>query len=191
MMESVGSVYHKNRFDYQEDGAMRKKRIAIRETGTEFETGVVFIPSWDDFKAVLGRLWELGMEPEIMPYNTSIQETLRNRSIANKVVPDMLAKAEYRKLHENAPFVVQAGLWVIACYNYKWCRGPYPGTIKKYRAPKRKPVMEFRCPYCGNIWTPNPRFKNRKVILSQFASWIANHKSCNSVTHIELAPGVV
>lgn len=169
---------------------MKRKRGKIRETGTEFITGEVFTPSWDDVKAVLGKLHEMGMEPEIMPYGTSIRVCLRYRHVALKVIPDLLARAEFRNVHENAPFSIQAMLWVLACYNYKYCRGPYPGTIKRLRAPKREPVLEFRCPYCGNMWKPNSRYKDRKVILSQYATWIKTHEECHSSKYIELAQGV-
>lgn len=166
---------------------MKRKGIEIPETGTKFVTGEVFTPKWSDAQAALGRIRELGLEEELMPFGTNLRVCIRYRDIANKVIPDILARAEYRKVHTVAPLRVMAVLWVLACYNYKWCGGPYPGTIEKQKlTPIRQPIKKFVCPYCGTEWEPPKNYKNRQPILRAFGKWIRTHNQCHSDNHIEL-----
>ncbi len=170
---------------------MKRTKVRIKETDTEFVTGVVFRPTWSDTKIALGRIHEMGLEQDLMPHGTSVRVCVRYRGTANKVIPDILARAEFRKIHEKAPMAVQAILWVLACYHYTYSGGPYPGTIEKTpRTRRRKPIKKFQCPYCGHEWEPPKNYKYRHAILRAYGEWIANHKQCHNGEYIELAPEV-
>lgn len=170
---------------------MKKFTVHISETDTEFEVGTVFRPKWSEMQAVLGKIRELGLEEELMPYGFSVVQALESRGGTNKAVPDMLAKAAYRKLHKRGLQNVTAILWFLACYSYAYCKGPYPGTLKSYpKLRDRKPISQFRCPYCGNEFEPPKRYKNREPILKAFGKWITNHEQCHNGNHIHIAPEV-
>ena len=168
---------------------MQRKRFGIKTTGTTFVTGEYFPPSWDDLHAVVVKLWKLGLLTDLVP-EIKVPLVLAHRGPMYRTVPTLLKQAYFKEYHKKAPFEVQALLWVVACFNYRYCGGPYPGTIKRTRRPKGQSVLEFKCPMCGRkIFDPNPRFKSRSVILKQYSSAIRNHADeCERLLY--LAPEV-
>ncbi len=154
---------------------MKQKQFGIRETGTTFITGEVFSPNWDDAKAVIGKLFDLGLMTDLVP-EIKVTVILAHRGPFNRSIPTILERAHLKDYKNKAPFEVQAFLWVLACYGYKWSGLPYPGTMKRRRYLKRGAVLEFRCPMCGrDIYEPNPRFKSRGVIIEQFSNALHRH----------------
>lgn len=165
---------------------MKRQTIEISKTGTVFTTGEVFSPSWDDLHIAVGRLHEFGIMLDLVP-EVRVDVILAHRGPMLRTVPLLLERAHTRNYQKVAPQPVLAALWVVACFNYTHCHGPYPGTIKRKRAPRRKPVLEFRCPYCGRIiYEPNPRYKSRKVILQQFAGALKRHAvECDKILFLD------
>ena len=165
---------------------MRKKRVEITSTGTTFTTGEVFSPNWDDLHYVVGRLWEFGILEELVP-EIKIPVILAHRGPMYRTVPLLLERADAKYLRRKPPFNIMAMLWVVACFNYKYCQGPYPGTIKRMKRKKHGPVLEFRCPMCGqDIFEPNKRYKNRRVIIEQYANALSRHSGeCEELLHLD------
>lgn len=165
---------------------MKKKRVEIASTGTKFTTGEVFSPDWDDLHYVIAKLWKLGILQDLVP-EIKIPVILAHRGPMYRTVPLLLERADIRNYKKVVPFEVMAMLWVVACFNYKWCRGPYPGTIKRKKHPKRRAVREFDCPFCGKtVFEPNKRFKSRRVIIEQYANALHRHsKDCEELLHLD------
>lgn len=164
---------------------MKNVRMGIKETGTKFTTGIVFSPSWDDGHAVVSKLHGLGLLKDLVP-EINVTVILAHRGPFKSTVRLMLERADTRNYEKKAPFEVLALLWVVACFNYKWCGGPYPGTITPVRRKRWKAVLEFRCPYCAQLFVPNKRFKSRSVILNQYSSWIKKHGyECEELLHLD------
>ncbi len=165
---------------------MKRRVVGIRETGTTFTTGVVFSPSWDDLHAVVAKLHKLGLMKDLVP-EVRVDVILAHRGAMLRTVPLILERADIRRYREVAPDEILALLWVVACFNYRYCHGPYPGTIKRKRYPRRKPVLEFRCPFCGrDVYEPNPRYKSRRVIIEQYANALHRHaKDCEELLHLD------
>jgi hypothetical protein len=154
---------------------MIKKRFGIKETGTAFTTGVVFSPSWDDVNAVIAKMYTLGLIKDLVP-EVQVSVILAHRGAMRMTVPLILERADVKQYRKKSPFEVQAMLWVLACFWYKWGGGPHPAPAKKRRYPRRGPLMNFRCPYCYRVvYEPNARFKDRGVILKQFANAMHRH----------------
>lgn len=165
---------------------MKKKSMGIRETGTTFVTGEVFSPSWDDAKAIVAKMYNLGLVLDLVP-EIKISVILAHRGAFNRTIPTLLMRADMKDYKTKAPFAVQGMLWVLACYGYKWSGLPYPGTIKRHRYPKRGAVLEFRCPMCGrDIFEPNKRFKSRRVLIEQYANALHRHsQDCDDILYLD------
>lgn len=166
------------------------KQWGIKYSGRRFETGVYFTPSGGETRYMLGVLHEKGLYDFLVP-EVDINAVMQDRAALNGVIPVIIERAEARKLYELAPAdMVKAILWVFACYAHKWLRWPFPGTIKKKPLSPRAPTRRFICPYCGHEWEPNPHYKDRKVILKQYSTWIRTHPQCHSGDAIHLAEGM-
>lgn len=165
---------------------VKKAKFGIMETGTSFITGIVFSPSWDDVNAIIAKMFVLGLIKDLVP-DVKVSVILAHRGAMRMTVPLILERADIKKYREKAPFEVQAMLWVLACFWYKWGGGPHPAPALKRRYPRRGAVLEFRCPMCGkDIWEPNPRFKKRSVIIKQFATVLNRHAiECDKVLHLD------
>jgi hypothetical protein len=164
---------------------MKRISTGIKTTGTEFTTGVVFTPTWDDLHAIIAKMNTLGLLNDLVP-EINVTVILAHRGPMTRTVPLILERSHIRRYPQVAPDSVLAMLWVVACFNYKYCQGPYPGTLKRYKRPRRKPVREFRCPYCARQFIPNPRFKNRKVVLGHFISWLVEHAvQCDNLLSLD------
>lgn len=164
---------------------MKKKRFGIKETDTAFTTGVVFSPSWDDVNAIIAKMYTLGLIKDLVP-DVQVSVILAHRGAMRMTVPLILERADMKGYKTKAPFEVQAMLWVLACFWYKWGGGPHPAPAYKKRYPRRGPVMEFRCPFCAQQYKPHPRWKNRKSILTRYASWIRKHAvQCEKLLYLD------
>lgn len=163
----------------------RAKRYGLKETGTVFVLGEVFSPTWDDCHAAIARLSKLGVLDDLVPeVKTSV--ILAHRGALMRAVPTIIKRSAMKNYREKVPQVVLALLWVVACFNYKYCYGPYPGTIKRMKRPRRGPVLDFRCPFCGREFKPNPRFKSRRVILTQYINWLSRHADeCDRLLYLD------
>lgn len=154
---------------------MQKKRFGLKETGTTFTTGVVFSPSWDDVNAVVAKMYTLGLLKDLVP-DVHVSVILAHRGAMRMTVPLILERAYVKKYDKKAPFEVQAMLWVLACFWFKWGGGPHPAPASRKKYSRRGPVLEFRCPYCGrDVFEPNPRYKSRKAIIKQYATALNRH----------------
>lgn len=165
---------------------MAKKRTKrgyhIRETGTRFTMGITFSPSRRDLRVVLTKMKDYGIVDAFEPA-IGVDEALGNDAACRYLVKDLLESAahkEYPQLNVE-PDVVQGLLWVLACYNYKWYNGPIPSGPPRRKYPRRVPITAFRCPYCGQEFVPNPRYKSRVVILKQFSKWLYQHADANII----------
>jgi hypothetical protein len=165
---------------------MRRKRCGIKATGTRFTSGVVFAPTWDDVNAVVATMYKLGLLKDLVP-EINVTVILAHRGPMSRTVPLILERAYIRKYKEKAPENVLDLLWVIACFNYRFCKGPYPGSLPtRYRHPRRRAVLDFRCPFCGQEYAPHPRWKSRKAILTRYATWIRKHAvECDKLLYLD------
>jgi hypothetical protein len=165
---------------------MKHVRTGIKETGTVFVTGIVFRPSRDDVRAVVGKLHALGLLDELVP-EVKINMVLRYESVLNPTVRVILERAEFREYQSMAPFQVLALLWVLACWNYRKNQGPYPGTIKKQKLPRLKPVLDFRCPFCARVvYEPGDETVSRDLQLHLFTYALREHgKKCTKLIYLD------
>ena len=166
---------------------MQKRRFGIKETGTTFTTGVVFIPSWEDVNAVVGKMYTLGLIKDLVP-EVNISVILAHRGAMKMTVPLILERAYAKDYRNKAPFEVQALLWVLACFWYRFGGGPHPAPKQRVRLRKRDPIMSFRCPFCYRVvYEPNPRYKDRGVILKQFANALTRHgEECAKLLYLDV-----
>ena len=164
---------------------MKRRTVGIKETGTKFVTGEVFLPSWDDLHAMVGKLHKLGILADLVP-EINVTVILAHRGPMTRTVPLILERAHFQRYNTLAPEEVLAMLWVLACFNYRYCRGAYPGTLPHKKRPRRLPVLEFRCPYCGRHFTPNPRWKSRKKVLTTYITWLKQHAvECDRLLYLD------
>jgi len=165
---------------------MKKARFGIKETGTTFTTGVIFSPDWDDTRAVISKMYTLGLLKDLVP-EVNVSVILAHQGAMRMSVPLILERADVKNYRHKAPFEVQALLWVLACFWYKWGGGPHPAPKQRVRLERRKPIMSFRCPYCyREVYKPNPRYKDRGVILHQFANAMNRHADeCAKILYLD------
>ncbi len=164
---------------------MKQRRVKIGGTGTVFITGKRFSPGWDDLNVVVAKLWKLGILEDLVP-EIKLSVILAHRGPMYRTVPSILERADVKNYKKKVPFEIMAMLWVIACFNYKWCRGPDPCTVKRYKHPKRRVTREYDCPFCRQIvLEPNKRFKSREVLITQYANALHRHsKKCNELLYL-------
>lgn len=165
---------------------MIKRKFGIKETGTTFTTGVVFSPSWDDVNAVIAKMYTLGLIKDLVP-EVKVSVILAHRGAMRMTVPLILERSLVHDYKAKAPFEVQAMLWVLACFWYKYGGGPHPAPASKRRYPKRGAVLSFRCPMCGrDVYEPNPRYKSRGIIIKQFANALNRHaEECDQHLYLD------
>lgn len=158
----------------------------IKETGTVFEIGSVFRPSWDDVRMVVGKMYDLGLIKDLVP-EVNISVILAHGTALRMAVPLILERSDLKDYKHKAPKAVQAYLWVLACFWHIHGGGPRPATKAKRRYRKRGATLEFRCPYCARvIYEPNPRFKSRGVIIKQFANALTRHaEDCDDLLYLD------
>ena len=80
----------------------------------------------------------------------------------------------------------KAMLWIIACYWYKHCGGPFPGTKAEKATHKRVKTDSWKqdlcCPICHAV--PSKKViagEDESVVLEQFGQWTVQHsKKCQS-----------
>lgn len=164
---------------------MIKKPFGIKETGTKFITGIVFLPSWDDVNAIIAKMYTLGLLKDLVP-DVQVSVILAHQGAMRMTVPLILERADIKDYKDKAPFEVQAMLWVLACFWYRRGGGPHPAPPKKKRYARRGAVMEFRCPFCRQEYKPHPRWKNRKSILRQYGYWMVKHGvQCDKLLYLD------
>lgn len=164
---------------------MRRKTVGIKSTGTVFTSGVVFTPSWDDLHAMIAKLHGLGLLKDLVP-EINVTVILAHRGPMARTVPLILQRAETRRYPTVAPPEVMDMLWVVACFNYSKCGGAYPGTLTRYKRRRKVAVLEFRCPCCGREYIPNPRWKNRRVVLDKYIRWLTKHAvECEKLLYLD------
>lgn len=166
---------------------MKKKRYGIRETGTTFVTGYVFSPSWDDVNAIIAKMYVMGLLTQLVP-DVQVSVVLAHRGAMRMTVPLILERANADKSVLVKQFEVKAMLWVLACFWYKYGGGPHPAPAAKRRYPRRGAIMNFRCPFCYRVvFEPSPRFKDRGVILKQFANAMHRHgDDCAKLLYLDV-----
>ena len=164
---------------------MIKKPFGIKETGTKFITGIVFLPSWDDVNAIIAKMYILGLLKDLVP-DVQVSVILAHQGAMRMTVPLILERADMKEYKDKAPFEVQAMLWVLACFWYRRGGGPHPAPPKKKRYARRGAVMEFRCPFCRQEYKLHPRWKNRKYILTKYAIWLKKHAvQCDNLLYLD------
>lgn len=164
---------------------MKHKRFGIQETDTTFTTGVVFSPSWDDVNAIVAKMYTLGLIKDLVP-DVQVSVILAHRGAMRMTVPLILERAYMRGYKTKAPFEVQAMLWVLACFWYKWGGGPHPAPAHKRHYTRRSAILKFRCPFCLTPYKPHPRWKNRQSILRQYGYWMVKHGvQCEKLLYLD------
>lgn len=151
----------------------RGHQVTIGATKTIFTTGEVFRPDWDDLKAVVRRLIDLGIAEDLVPNSAAILQGA-NRGQIDAVVPTMLERAAYRDYAHVAPFQVRACLWVLACYWHIHLGGPRPAMPMPTRQPRLQQVT-MRCPYCLEKYPAPQRAMNQGYLLRMFSKWMYQH----------------